>query len=213
MLSDRLNAGLFEVMNNKQSFAAFASSGAWSGQQKLTIPQDVKTMSIGLTTYIAATALTGNKFLGQIIQDHNPNIAVANECTGQNQKGCYENDTLAGGAHFILVDTKNARGNNDPFSTSRPIIDEIIDEGWSTTEILFQGAFNCASSGHWGGGPVNIGDDGTIDLSCVSQLDECFTSDKVEAWDLSVWKDQYPCVTNKVNGGCPLRNCRPDDMF
>lgn len=208
-IGDRLDAGLHELMYNQESFAKFASSGAWSSQTKLSIPQNTKEITIGLTTFLTSLALTGNKFVGEIFPLHNPRIDITGVCAEKDYKGCYIDGTLGGGVEFILSDTKNNR-NRDRFGASRQVMSDIIDAGWTTPQLLFGGAFACAAAGHFNSNVVNVGDDGKIDLSCASRLDECALSDKVDAWNLEYWKQDYPCITDKVNGGCPIRNCVPD---
>ena len=167
-------------------------------------------MTIGLTTFLTSLALTGNKFVGEIFPLHNERVSIEGVCVEKDYKGCYIDGTLGGGVEFILSDTKSNR-NTDRFVATRQVMSDIVDAGWTTPQLLFGGSFNCASNGHWDGNVINVGDDGKIDLSCASRLDMCALTDKVQAWDLEYWKENYPCVTNKINGGCPIRNCRPDD--
>ena len=209
-MGDRINAGLFELMNNQHSFAAWASSGEWSGQQKLDIPQDTRSLTLGLTTYITSLALTGNKFFGEIVQLHNPKIQIGDKCTGDDARTCYQNETIAGGSQMFLKDSKEHDSKN-PLDSPRKAMKDIVDNGWSTPELLLKGSFDCAPNGHWGGNIVNLKEDGTIDLSCTSRLDECFLADVVDAANLELWGENYVCCTNKVNGGCPVRNCMAEE--
>ena len=80
---------------------------------------------------------------------------------------------------------------------------DIISKNWAPFDLLFQGAFNCAGSGHWGQQGVNFGPSGLLDVSCFSQLDSC----------VDTGKETNPvfCLTPLVNGGCPLRNCTSDE--
>ncbi|KAK3172376.1 hypothetical protein OEA41_005697 [Lepraria neglecta] len=61
MLSDNINAGLAELMTNQSAFAAFASSGAFTGETKLSIPDDVASLTTALRLFLTSKALTVNK--------------------------------------------------------------------------------------------------------------------------------------------------------
>ena len=56
-----INDTLFLLMSDVPSFLAFASSGAFSGQAKLSLPGDANTTAIALRTFVLTTAMTGNK--------------------------------------------------------------------------------------------------------------------------------------------------------
>lgn len=56
------------------------------------------------------------------------------------------------------------------------------------------GAFECAASGFFGQGLVNFDAGGGLDLSCLSQLTECYAG-------------SGGCAVGLVNGGCPVQTC------
>ncbi|KAL2053480.1 hypothetical protein ABVK25_006131 [Lepraria finkii] len=48
LLSDNINAGLAELMTNQSAFAAFASSGTFTGETRLSISDDVASLTTAL---------------------------------------------------------------------------------------------------------------------------------------------------------------------
>ena len=74
----------------------------------------------------------------------------------------------------------------------------IIQGGWASPQGLYQGAFDCAASGLFGQGLVNLNANSQLDLSCLSQLTECYTTGG---------EKNPPCAVPLVNGGCPIQAC------
>lgn len=66
---------------------------------------------------------------------------------------------------FRLINSHNLNGTVDMLSA-------IVENAWTTLPLLFDGAYNCSAAGTFGGSPIQIEADGTIDLSCMSQLAE-----------------------------------------
>lgn len=54
------------------------------------------------------------------------------------------------------------------------------------------GAFECKASGLFGQGLVSLDKDSVWDLSCLSQLTECYVG-------------SGGCAVQLVNGGCPIQ--------
>ena len=71
----------------------------------------------------------------------------------------------------------------------------IIQGGWATPQQLYQGSFDCAGSGGFGQNVINL-NAGALDVSCLSQLTECYSGG-----------GKGFCATNLVNGGCPVQTC------
>lgn len=70
---------------------------------------------------------------------------------------------------LILRQPKN--GKNNP--TSGAMVNAITDKQWSTTDLVFDGAYNCATNdgGATGKSIARFTDQGTFDFSCPSQLE------------------------------------------
>ena len=56
------------------------------------------------------------------------------------------------------------------------ITPDIVKNGWANLANLFQGAYYCAQQGQMGKSLVNFNPDGSLDMSPMSQLDECYAS-------------------------------------
>lgn len=109
-------------MSDQQSFASFASSGAFSADPPLSIPQDVAQISMGLQLFILSKALVANKYRAQIIQT--ATIESGSEpslCDWKGNDVCYHNTTLLGGVVFDMEKT-NANDGNHGLSMASTII-------------------------------------------------------------------------------------------
>lgn len=162
-------------MSDQHLFAQFASSGAWSGQQK-SIPQDAQGLTMGLTTYILSSSLKGIRYVGAIMQYNSKFYSPdTNWCAKDDNAGsCYQNATLQGGVNYHMMDSKASRKHNDDAYNAKQDLIDAFGKGWTTPELLYHGALDCASSGLENGLPVNFDAQSNLDLSCMSQLDECW---------------------------------------
>ncbi|KAM0802347.1 hypothetical protein BDR22DRAFT_819880 [Usnea florida] len=148
-ISSRINAGLWSLMSSQKSFALFASSGAFSADPGLSIPQDVAQISTGLQLFVLSKALNANKYRAQIL----PTASIASGAEPslcdwkKGQDVCYHNDTLLGGVVFDLEKTDANDGNHGLSMAST-----IIQGGWASPQSLYQGAYDCAASGLSGQG-------------------------------------------------------------
>ena len=189
-IGDRINAGLWTLMSDQNAFATFASSGAFTGDPSLSIPQQVKEISNGLELFVLSNALVGNKYRGEFIGAAAADETFQNEfCNYQGQNICYRDGTLLGGVIAFL--TKPADGGH-PIQTE--LMNTISQNGWASPQELYQSAVNCAASGQFGQNLVNLNSDGSISFDCLNQLVECYNTDRL--------------TTCSFNGGaCPIQNC------
>ena len=207
-LEARLDKGLWEIMNNPQSFAGFASSGAFSGGAAPSIPSDQNQLLVGFKTFLLSKALSANNWYAYINQPDPPltqqqindgvtQASPADVCAPQipGATGCYYNNTL--GLVWTLTNVNEVKKMDQ-------LSGDIVSKGWASLDLLFQGAFRCAGSGNFGQSTVNFDPSGKLDLSCFSQLDSCV--------DTSKEPNPVFCTTNLVNGGCPVRNCTIDEV-
>ena len=63
-LSDRINAGLQEIMIDDPSFLAFASNGSFSGSTLPSFPAQTDGLNIGFKTYLVIFAMPHNSWRG-----------------------------------------------------------------------------------------------------------------------------------------------------
>lgn len=197
-LSGNLNAGLGLLMKDKASFAAFASSGAFSGDTAPSLVNDTATLGLALRTYVVSTALVNNNYQGMIWENgggatnflqHGTIDGYCNPGGGK-PSPCFVNGTNP--TAYMRLGLQGKRGKD----TATPLMDQIINNGWSTTEALFGCGFNCGASGNYGSGSaITFGADGSLDLNCTSQLKMCNTS------------PTRICPSPLINGGCPISWC------
>ena len=101
-----------------------------------------------------------------------------NICKWANSKSMFWNSTVLGQAYL--------RNNGD--------LDTIVSNNWTQLDLLFDGAFKCASRLNFDNElPVNFAADGTLDFTCMSKLPECWGS--------------ASCPITPINGLCPFAAC------
>lgn len=193
--SAMLNAGLQLLMSDMTSFVNFASTGMFSGAEPLSLPTEVSGLDMALRTFIVSNAMSSNGWHAAVLvsvtrEDVASNVS-GDGCTwhGPNNEFCgdfiwYSDATEKA---FVLASKKQLDGTIDLLNT-------IISKDWSTLPMLFDGAYNCTVAGNHGTPPVHIKADGTLDMSCMSQLDICIPCGS-------------PCPIALVNGVCPFGPC------
>lgn len=177
-------------MTNATAFATFASSWTFSGETKLSIPSDLTSLTLALKTYIVSTALTSNNYQGFVTNWIEGVAEYDQEELPKAPLGSYFNGTLL----WTLWCHTSQKCNSAPEDLS----DDIVTKQWSVPELIFKGAWNCAAAGFWGQGLVNFAADGSLNMDCMSQMDQC----------VGLGQQPIPnCPTDLVNGGCPIQKC------
>ena len=181
-------------MSDQQAFASFASSGSFSEDSGMSLPQEVDGLSAALTVFVLSKALVGNGYylvfdpLKQLGDGTSDDICTKDQSLGGDY--CYHNDTLFGGSIGYLG---KFDGNNGLSYSPVSVMKTIANNNWASQQTLYQGALQCAADGKFGADLVNIAADGTLDLTCLSQLTACFDASYI--------------VTCDLNGKCPIQNC------
>jgi hypothetical protein len=176
-------------MSDQHSFAAFTSSGAFTGDPKFSVPQAVAGLSDGLTLYVLTKALIGNKYQATYTPTNviEPS-ALSDLCSHNKLWVCYRNDTLFGGVVARLTRTDH------PGTGYLELMAMIYQKGWATPQSLFQNAFDCATRWEFGGSVVEQGADGALRFSCLSLMAECFS-------------ELGGAPRCNLNGRCPISVC------
>lgn len=175
-----LNSGLELLMSDMPSFVEFASTGMFSGSESLSLPKEVDGLDVALKTFIVSNAMTSNGWQYTVTLDATRDD-IASCVPGSGGSCCtwwalspsstpnmcgdfiwYSDTTMR---TFTLTNRNNLNGTVD-------LLTAIVQNKWTTLPLLFDGAYNCSAAGHFGGAPIQIEADGTIDLSCMSQLAE-----------------------------------------
>ena len=200
-------------MNDKATFAAFASTGWLSGTQAPSIPDDTKRLGLGLSTYIVTKALNGNGWFAQ-------GVAMKSPLTGNVSEGLpalcqpWQPEATATCRYIEDMWTYWSLNHHDHSSKAPEILNTIIQKEWTHMDMLFDWNIDCARSENWGtGNIVTFRQGGDFDFKCVSQLDACiqtgahyyFKSKGQDPGDKL--KGDPPCYTELKNGGCPVRDC------
>lgn len=164
-------------MTNKSAFAAFASSGAFSGSTGFSIVNDTEALTSTLQLFLVSKAFSGNNIKGYIRNitssdsyhlggPHSGEVGEYDLCGQNGIDTCYKNATLGYTWSPRLPDIASYTS--------------AVENGWANITNLLKGAYDCTQQGQMGKGLVNFNADGSIDMSCISQLEECFESPWLE---------------------------------
>ncbi|KAG7005643.1 hypothetical protein G7Y79_00018g044500 [Physcia stellaris] len=202
-LSSLLNAGLETVMKDLPTFVSFVQDGHFSGDQYISLPKTTAGLDMALKTFIVSTAMTKNDWRATpMLYMTRGDFASAKGCAFGPEN--YDICTQEGGpaSYFYSNTTGNGYllsngGEAQNVKSPRDLMFDIVNNQWSSLGALFDGAFNCTSSGNAASDqPFHIKFDGTIDLSCVSQLQMCGYCEA--------------CIVPLINGTCPMPGCYCD---
>lgn len=203
--TQQIDDTLFLLMSDVPSFIAFVSTGAFSGQAKLSLPSDANITGMALRTFVLSTAMTSNKwhanlqFNGktkeQITQIQlerggaNCTFGPNNICTDTDHSINIWYSDATSRAYQLQVNRKAGASGPNPFQ----LMTDILSNEWATLEVLFDGSYNCTAAGN-AGQRLNFTTDGTVDFSCVSQLENCI-------------ERGYACPLAEIDGNCPFGIC------
>ena len=177
-----LNSGLELLMGDMPSFVEFASTGMFSGSETLSLPKEVDGLDVALKTFMVSNAMSSNGWrytvnLGATRDD------IASCVPGGGGSCCTwwalnssssSTPSMCGDSIWYSDTTMRAftLTNQNALNGTVDLLNAIVENEWTTLPLLFDGAYNCSAAGNFGGAPIQIEADGTIDLSCMSQLAE-----------------------------------------
>ncbi|KAL8707950.1 MAG: hypothetical protein Q9220_007093 [cf. Caloplaca sp. 1 TL-2023] len=193
-LTKMMNGGLNSVMADHRIFKQFASTGAFSGPNPPSLAANTANLDLGLKTFVLSTAMSNNNWRGS--WENLPASGGLGNWPGDRYQytnckdvkqpygicesrcqGC-DNPIYTDYAGWPNYATHRGWTMDQSAHKHKPTIADmtnaIVDNGWSDLNLLFEGAYNCtvaAQDGKQGGKKsVQIGDDGTLNLGCLSQL-------------------------------------------
>ncbi len=183
-LTQMLNNGLRVVMSDLDSFLGFASTGSFSSNNMPSIAAETEGMDLALKTFLLTSAMTAND-LGGGIQFLATGVAWL-ENPPEASQACTIDASGLCGQNYWSSELSQAF-NIEPLTDSAPNIADLMswieDSSGVTFSSVFDAAYKCTrdygDSKDWNslnndgqGSPplVNFGADGTLDMSCLSQL-------------------------------------------
>ena len=168
------------LMNDMTTFIKYVEGGQYSGPDKLSLPAKTTGLDFALKTYMTSVAMSKNGWYAV------PNTGMfydsfADFCmsgNGGHADGDYicgwDDGTASywspdtGRSYFLTKDTFHNNGGDHV--ETRDLLHEINDRGWAPLNLLFDGAYNCTAAGKSQIEDINFNWDGTLDVSCISQL-------------------------------------------
>ena len=149
-IGDTLNSGLGVLMSDVQSFTQFAGYGRYSGQVPLSVPQQTDDLSLSLKTFLTGESLLQNSWFANAgPSPTTPNRNDLNQwskCSNQGP-GIF---SCGGQAYYSSTSTGRyyaLRNKKDGSKNSVNILQQISSNGWADMNVLFDGSYNCTSSG------------------------------------------------------------------
>ena len=193
-----LNSALELLMRDIPTFVSFVQDGHFSDDSYISLPKTAAGLDMALKTFITSTAMSKNGWSAfPLLHYSREEIPGYGSCTfgPENYDICSRPDQT-----YVSYVYSNVSGNAYQLmhgsANTSALLHRIVRDDWSTLVALFDGAFNCTSSGNAASDqPFSIKVDGTIDLSCVSQLSMCGGC------------GDDACMVPLINGKCPMSNC------
>ena len=172
-LSQTINRAVTLLMTDMPTFVSFVQSGKYSGQTSFSIPNETVGLDIALKTYLASMGMWGNDWWASVLVGpyEQSDITGMYNCSFDSNNVCVDSQDLAvylspdTGRAFPLLHTK---GYSD--KTSWNLTQDLVNNQWAPLNVLFDGAFNCTAKGKAGTTDIQFTFNGTLDVSCISQL-------------------------------------------
>ena len=188
-------------MSDQSAFASFASSGAFSSDPRISIPQQVTEISQALQLFVLTTALTGNGIWGALSPDKDDSAHAVRDdnCWYNGKQECYLDGSGFGDPIFAAL-VKSDAANVNLLS----LMDSITANGWASPQLLYTSAAECSVSGNFGKDLVNINSDSTLNFACLNQLIECYWYSYTDTLAAGC---VYDSNCSYLGGPCPARHC------
>lgn len=176
-------------MSDVPNFLAFASTGHFSGSTTPSLPAQTQNLDLGLKTFVLTTAMKNNYWRGSwevlpsatdqgrwpkdrynirgtsVLQPNGIFDALCDDCKKYADYAGWISPSRWG----WTMDQSDHK--NKP--TIRVMQDSITNNSWSDLGLLFDGGYKCtvaAQNGDADKSLLKYGSDGSLDLSCLSQL-------------------------------------------
>ncbi|KAI9845506.1 MAG: hypothetical protein M1837_004845 [Sclerophora amabilis] len=190
-LRDSINAGLQLVMTDMSAFQAFAANGAFSSPKPPSLQNETTGLQWGFTTFLVSKSLTEN---GWDALFTTPARVGSRDENGNIKEDLWWCSPKENGFCFFLNKSINPKGGDN-------ILSKVINTGWTTGDLLFDGALTCLQEGKTEGVPVTLNAENQLDLNCLSRMNLC--TSHPESHDKPI-----ACPVPFVDGKCPYPACR-----
>lgn len=197
-LSSMIDNSVKLLMSDLPTFVQFAQSGKYSGMVSFSIPNETVGLDIALKTYLTSMAMGGNGWwAGTSVGPYLRTDDIFQSCVFNEYNLCvdsYDNARYLSPDTGRLYTLVHSSGFAD--RTSNQLAQDLVKNQWAPLNVLFDGAFNCTKKGNPGTTGIQFTFNGTLDISCISQLplyQGCNSN-----------LEYAVCPTPFVNGSCPF---------
>lgn len=180
--TNMLDNGLKTIMLDPNQFVHFADHGVFAVNNPLDAVDSLNATALALQTYLVSESLGQNKWYinpgrTSTYEEFDQDIPKKPACLPGPMGRCtqpksvrpewYWSPTTTRRYHFQVV-----HDDNTSPSTPEDMMSTIVNNNWTTLDILFNGAYECALNGNYAAGQVLKIDPTTnaIDTSCISHL-------------------------------------------
>jgi hypothetical protein len=180
-LAQMINSAVQLLMSDMPTFIKFCESGSWSGSTSLSLPSKVAGLDYALRTYLTSEVMSQNGWVAlptigpfETLNDVENSVpgGTGFDCQMGNNSVCTNSYGMAWYWSRATGHVYNFRNKELAYKARSPyqILQDVVNNNWAILEVLFDGSFNCTLAGHYGDSMVNFNWDGTLDISCISQL-------------------------------------------
>lgn len=203
-LSGMINNAVTLLMSDLPTFVQFAQSGKYSGITSFSIPNETVGLDIALKTYLSSMAMGGNGWWAapQVGPFYRTDDQFSN-CVFNDNNVCVDSTD---NAQYLSPDTGRLysliHSSGYAERTGNQLTQDLVNNQWAPLNVLFDGAFNCTAKGKAGTTDIQFTFNGTLDISCISQLPLYM--------GCSAALPYTACPSPWVNGSCPFAVMPPD---
>ena len=180
-LSNTLDKSLTAVMTDIPTFVNFANEGRYCGNTRPLDPNAIKNnLDTALRTHLTSLSLRENGWyaipLGYSTEQEWKDYVASENAAQAPSNNPHPTSTAPSLQKTVWWSPATTLQyqllNTDVAATSVDMLSQMTDNGWANLQLLFDGAFNCISSGRAKATDLVDIDaaSGSLDVSCISKL-------------------------------------------
>lgn len=172
-LSEILDHGLKLLMSDVPTFVRFAQNGAYCGNRTIDIAAKAIGLDLALRTYITSESMRQNGWYAVPLRISTEEEYKNLTDSAPTARGWRAGPGVVGKIWWSPTTGRqySLEHKGNPTIDPPDLISSITTQGWANMPTLFDGSFNCTADGRAGAPDLTkIFFDGTLDVSCISQL-------------------------------------------
>ncbi|KAI9745771.1 MAG: hypothetical protein M1835_002561 [Candelina submexicana] len=204
---DNMAEAMKQALDRWDIFHIFSQGGAFLGEPASSLEQR-KNLTISLNTFAISQLLkTNNIYLTVAFNTNVKELADNGTAKYPEYVQCQEYDQHnVCNAWWYDAQEDNTYGLQRTDDVVHNYHDEMVttfDQGWTTPELLFRGAKQCADYVYAGGDPGTLIDPNSVEPRCLSSLPLCL-------WDQNCWHTSCMLSGSYIGADCPAKSMKFD---